>query len=115
MEVGFGSWVWKLGLEVGFGSWFWKLGLKFFVVVWLDALFGGHVLSVCGLCWFVFMICSFVIGGIVCLAVCLMRFFRCLNLLSALGFDVIGLFFGGWVWGFGVGGNVVLGVCILFV
>ena len=79
-------------------------------VVWWDASFGGHVLSVCGLCWFVFFICSLIIGGIVCLAVCLMRFVRCLNLLSALGFDVIGLIFGGWVWSFGDGGNVVVGV-----
>ena len=74
-------------LEVGF-----EVGLLCcFVVVWWDALFGGHVLSVCGLCWFVFLICSLIIGGIVCLAVCLMRFLRCLNLLAVLGFDVIGL------------------------
>ena len=36
-------------------------------------------------------------------------FFRCLVLLSGLGFDVTGLMFGGWVCSFGVGGNVVLG------
>ena len=68
------------------------------------------MLSVYGLCWFVFLICSLIIGVIVCLAVCLMRFVRCLNLLSVLGFDVIGLIFGVgfgvlvlvgmWSWGF---------------
>ena len=78
-------------------------------------MFGGHVLSVCGLCWFVCLFCSLIIGGIACLAVCLMRFVRCLYLLFVLGFDVIGLICGGWVWSFGDGENVVLGVCILFV
>ena len=36
--------------------------------------------------------------------------FRCLILLSGLGFDVIGLMFGGWVCSFDVGENVVLGI-----
>ena len=39
--------------------------------------------------------------------------FRCLILLSGLSVDVIGLMFGGWVCSFGVGGNVVFGVCIV--
>ena len=64
----------------------------------------------CGLCWFVIVICSFIIDGIVCFAVRLMRVFRCLILLSGFGFDVIGLMFGGWDRIFDVGENVVLGI-----
>ena len=58
-------------LEVGF-----EVGLLFrFVFCWFGGVirFGDHVLSVCGLCWFVILICSLIIGGVVCLAVRPMR------------------------------------------
>ena len=57
-------------LEVGF-----EVGLLFWFCCWFGEVFsfGDHVLSVCGLCWFVILICSLLIGGIVCLAVRLMR------------------------------------------
>ena len=71
----------------------------------------------CGLCWFVFLCCSLIIGGIVCLAVCLMCFLRCPNLLLVIWFGFLcDWFVFGWLClEFGVGGNVVLEVCILFV
>ena len=56
-------------LEVGFGVVFF-----FFLFSWFGGVFsfGGNVVSVCGLCWFVILICSLIIGGIACLAVRLM-------------------------------------------
>ena len=64
----------------------------------------------CWLCWFVNLICSLIIDGIVCLVVRPIRFSVVLFCYLFLGFDVIDLMFGGWVCSFDVGENVVLGI-----
>ena len=76
LEFGFDSSVLKLGLEAGVGSWVWSWFVVLIVFCWFGGVFsfGGHVFSVCGLCWFVIFNCSLIIGGIACLAVRLMPF-----------------------------------------
>ena len=62
------------------------------------------------------MICSFILDGIVCFVVRLMRFSVVLFcFLFGVGFDVIGLMFGGWDSIFDVGENVVLGILTSFI